>query len=423
MRPTPPSVEPSEATPNGERRPLGSALRPILWVVGALLVGAVLGLFGGPWVLAFTPLAKLVIQLIKAAATPLVFFAVLEAVLRHRIQGGDFGKLLAVVMANAAVAISIGVVAANFFQPGSHLGFLREGNAGRELTAPDLEVLIQKQIPTSFAQPFFDNDILGIVLLALVLAFAWRSVARQESTLGPLLDRGVEWVSAAREITERILVWAVKLVPVAVFAASVKITHEHGLSPFHGLGRYVLFCLCGMAVHVLFTYSLWLTLVARIGLRRFWRLALEPVLYAFGVNSSLAALPLTLRALDRLGISRRAATLSACIGTNLNNDGIILYEGFTLLALAQAFGIELDLAAQIGAALYCVVAAMGVAGVPEAGVVALTLILPSFGLPSEALAALLSVDWIIARGRSLLNASADMVGASVIDRWLGRPED
>ena len=148
---------------------------------------------------------------------------------------------------------------------------------------------------------------------------------------------------------------------------------------------------------------------------------MHPILYAIGVNSSLVALPLTLQALDKLGVSRRASTLSACIGTNLNNDGIILYEGFTLLALAQAFGIHMSLGSQVIAGLYCIVAAMGVAGIPEAGVVALTLVLSNFGLPTEALAVLLSVDWLIARSRSALNVSADMVGAVILQRWIGMP--
>jgi len=88
-------------------------------------------------------------------------------------------------------------------------------------------------------------------------------------------------------------------------------------------------------------------LFARLSWLKFWRHAVHPILYAIGVNSSLVALPLTLQALDKLGVSRRASTLSACIGTNLNNDGIILYEGFTLLALAQAFGIHMSLGSQV----------------------------------------------------------------------------
>lgn len=398
---------------------LPRSLLPVLWVVLALVAGAAFGLVGGPAAGAVAPLSKLLIQAIKAAATPLVFFAVMEAILLYKVSGQDVSRLLAVVLTNGAIAISIGMLVAGVFEPGQYLGFLRESHADvPALSAPDLPTLIQKQIPTSVASPFVENDILGAVLVAFAIGLAWRTVQRQGHAFSARLEHGASWVSAGRAISELVLTWIVKLVPVAVFAATAKVTAQHGLSPFKGLGQYVLLCLLGMALHVTVTYSAWLLLVARIGLVRFWRAALEPIVCAFSVNSSLVALPLTLRALDTLGISRRASTLTACVGTNLNNDGIILYEGFTLLALAQAFGVELSLGAQISAAVYCAIAAMGVAGVPEAGVVALTLVLGAFGLPTEALALLLSVDWLIARCRSLLNVSSDMIGATVLQRFL-----
>ncbi len=388
------------------------------WVILALIAGAGLGLTFPEAALTLTPISKFVLQLIKAAATPLVFFAVMEAILRYRVEGGDFLKLLTVTMINAAIAISIGLLAANLFEPGQYLTFLAGDVAGasQKIDFPDM---IAKQLPLSIVQPLADNSIMPLVLMAVTFGFAWRRVrSRQTAGALELMDRGEIWVTLARDICETVLIWIVRLVPLAVFAASARVTAEHGLQPFKGLGQYVLLCLLGMAIHVVFTYGAWLVLFVRSGLVKFWRFALEPVLYAFSVNSSLVALPLTLRALDQLGISRRASTLAACVGTNLNNDGIILYEGFTLLALAQAGGIEMSLTAQIFAALYCILAAMGVAGVPEAGIVALTLVLGGLGIPTEALAVLLSVDWILARSRSFLNTASDMASAMVLHRWL-----
>jgi len=389
------------------------------WIILALIIGACLGLAFPQAALAIAPVTKFLLQLIKAAATPLVLFAVLEAILRYRVAGNDFVKLLIITLINASAAISIGLLIANVFVPGQYLTFLASSGAMAATKEIDFLDMLSKQLPVSIVQPLADNSIMPAVLMAIAFGFAWRKVrASQNAQAGAIMDQGEVWISIAREMCETVLIWIVKIIPVAVFAASAKVTAEHGLSPFKGLGQYVLLCLLGMAVHVLFTYSAWLILFVRISLRNFWRVAIEPALYAFGVNSSLVALPVTLRALDRLGISRRASTLAAVVGTNLNNDGIILYEGFTLLALAQAGGIEMSLATQIFAALYCIVAAMGVAGVPEAGIVALTLVLSGLGIPTEALALLLSVDWIIARARSLLNTSSDLVGSMVLNRWL-----
>jgi Na+/H+-dicarboxylate symporter len=390
----------------------------VRWVLLGLAAGAVLGLWLPGVALAITPVTKFLLQLIKAAATPLVLFAVMEAILRFRVAGPDFFRLFIIVLINSSIAVMIGLLIANLFHPGQYLTFLA-GDVAAATKEIDFLDMIAKQLPVSIVQPLADNSIMPVVIMAVAFGFAWRKVrASQSGAAGALLDQGEIWVSLLREICETLLIWIVKLVPFAVFAASAKVTAEHGLQPFKGLGQYVLLCLMGMAVHVLFTYSAWLIGFVRIGLRDFWRLAIEPALYSFGVNSSLVALPLTLRTLDRLGISRRASTLAAVVGTNLNNDGIILYEGFTLLALAQAGGIEMSLATQVFAALYCIVAAMGVAGVPEAGIVALTLVLSGLGIPVEALALLLSVDWIIARARSLLNTTSDMVGSMVLHRWL-----
>jgi DAACS family dicarboxylate/amino acid:cation (Na+ or H+) symporter len=161
-------------------------------------------------------------------------------------------------------------------------------------------------------------------------------------------------------------------------------------------------------LHSALTYQLWIALFTSISLRRFWTEAREPVAYAVGANSSLATLPVTLRALDRLGVRRSSSALGACVGTNFNNDGIILYEGMAVLFVAQA--------SQALVALVCMVAAMGVAGVPEAGFVSLALVLNTVGLPLEILPLLLTVDWIIARGRSVINVLSDMVLSILLDR-------
>jgi Na+/H+-dicarboxylate symporter len=166
---------------------------------------------------------------------------------------------------------------------------------------------------------------------------------------------------------------------------------------------------------VAFTYQAWILLYCRMSLGVFWREAKEPVVYAMGANSSLATLPVTLAALRRLKVSESSSALGACVGTNLNNDGIILYEAMALLFVAQASGIHLDLSQQVVAAIACLVAAMGVAGVPEAGFVSLALVLNTVGLPIELLPLLLTVDWVIARARSMVNVLSDMLLSLLVE--------
>lgn len=387
------------------------------WIFLALVGGTTVGHFFPLFSKALIPLSSWVIGLVKAAAAPLVFLAVLEAIVSFRVQGRDFLKLLIITSINACLAVGVGLVIANIFKPGQYLQFLASKDA-KPLIEVDLVAAIGKQLPSSIVQPFFDNSIMPIVIIALAFGFAWRYVKARHVIVQPLIESHENFISFLRNVAETVLIWVVRLVPFAVLAASATISAEHGLKPFKGLGQYVALCLFGMLIHLIVVYGGWLFFYVRIRVSRFWHFAIKPVLYAFSVNSSLVALPLTLDALDRMGVKRRASTLAACVGTNLNNDGIILYEGFTLLALAQASGMDMSLGTQIFAALYCIIAAMGVAGVPEAGIVALTLVMTSVGMSTESLAVLLSVDWVLARGRSALNTSSDMLGSLILNRAL-----
>jgi DAACS family dicarboxylate/amino acid:cation (Na+ or H+) symporter len=227
---------------------------------------------------------------------------------------------------------------------------------------------------------------------------------------------------ALLRVVEVVLTWVIALIPFAVFGVVARAVGEHGFAPLKGLGVYVGVGLLGLALHILLTYQAWLVIFAKRSLVSFWREAKEPAIYAMGANSSLATLPVTLRALDRLGVSKQSSTLGAVVGTNFNNDGIILYEGMAVLFVAQASGIDLSVGQQIVAAASCMVAAMGVAGVPEAGFISLALVLNTVGLPIEILPLLLTVDWIIARARSVTNVLSDMMLSILVDGPPAKPD-
>ncbi len=400
---------------------------PTLKVVFALVVGMICGSVLPAIGAQLDVVSKLFIQLVKTVATPLVFFAILDAVLNHQVVGRDFTRLIGINLTNASIAIGIGIIVANLARPGELLTQLTSqmpestSKLGEKLNAKEL---VLQQFPTSIVQPFLDNTIMPTVVLGLALAFAIRHFAAQHRGEHAFpVAKMQAFALSGRQLMEVVLGWIVKLIPFAVFATSAKVVAQHGLSPFKGLTIYVMWCIAAMILHVVIVYQAWIALIARRSLSAFWKVAIQPMTYAFGVNSSLVALPLTLKGLDKLGVNRSSSTLAACVGTNLNNDGIILYEGFTLLVIAQAMGMDLSIQQQLIAAAYCVIAAMGVAGIPEAGIIALSLVLSAFGIPAEMIAVLLAVDWILARMRAAVNVLSDMTGSIVIDmgRRRGNP--
>lgn len=402
-----------------------------LWaqIVAAMAVGLVIGPALGPRASPLGEIGKLVIQLIKAAAAPLLFLAIVNAILKTEVRGRQATRLLFWAMLNASIALAIGIGLSNLFQPGRALsdvamrlsGGATSPGAGGAALQPgkpiDFLATLGSFVPTSVVAPFVENQIIPIVVLAVLLGFAFR-VARGEQIQAEgsafrVVEDGVETLL---RVTEIALGWVIRLVPYAVFGVVARAVGEHGLAPVKGLAAYLAVGLAGMLLHVLVTYNLWLRIFVRLPLRAFWREAKEPAVYAAGANSSLATLPLTLRALDRLRVPRAASAMGAGVGTNFNNDGIILYEGMAVLFVAQAHGLDLSLAQQLVAAGACLIAAVGVAGIPEAGFVSLAVVLTTVGLPTEMLPLLLTVDWIVARARSVTNVLSDMILSLLIGR-------
>ena len=395
-------------------------------ILSAMALGALLGLAAGPRVAPLGELGRVVITLIKALAAPLLFFAILDAFLRTEIHGRSAARMVVVSLTNASIALAIGLTLSNLLRPGEASAALRRaaGVSAAPAAAPaglDFGKVVSGLVPTSVAGPFVENAILGIVVLGVLLGAALRRVKNEQASRGDFTLRPLEdAIAGLFRAFEVVLSWIVAIVPLAVFGVVAQTVGEHGFAPFAGLGPYVGVALLGLGLQVFFVYQAWLLFSARVRLRWFWSGARDAVAYAAGASSSLATLPVTLRCLDRMGVSPAAARLAACVGTNLNNDGILLYEAMAVLFVAQAHGVALSLPQQTAAAAVCLVAGVGIAGVPEAGLISLSLVLTTVGLPLTLLPLLLTVDWLLSRARAMTNVTSDMLVAVVLDRFARR---
>lgn len=394
------------------------------WIIVGLLAGIPVGLWLGPEAAGLGEIGKLAIQAIKLAAAPLLILTIVGEVLAASVGLKDGLRMAFFAVVNSVIALAIGLTLSNVFQPGRHLAAEAAASAGSVDAALGaasgkslgLSTFMANIVPPSLVQPFIDNAIFPLVVLSLTFALALRKLKDDGEPV-----EGIETaIGVLRKAMERVLSWIILSAPFAVFGVVATAVGKYGFSPLKGLAAYVAVGLLGLFLHPLVVYQAWLVAYARMPLRRFWKEAYEPVVYSVGANSSLATLPLTLKALDNLGVSKQASTLGACVGTNLNNDGIILYEAMAVLFVAQAHGMHLTLTQQLSAAASCLIAAMGIAGVPEAGFISLALVLATVGLPVELLPLLLTVDWILARMRSVVNVLGDMMNSILIDRAAGR---
>lgn len=383
---------------NGLRFPL------YLQTLVALVVGVILGLHLGPRVLMFSDVAYGIIWVIRTAAIPLLFLAILDALLKSEVRGASFLRLVALCGINTVCAVTLGLLLINVFQPGKTLPLKATG----EITRFD-QMGWAKGFELFLSSPMI-LAILSALILGLLLQVLRRAKVGWVPSVVRTTDRGLaRWI--------RLMGYVLYLVPWAVLVSVAKVVHEHGFKLMHGLAVYLAFCLIGMGLHVLLVYHAWIVVFARLGVRTFWKEAKEPVVHAFGINSSLATLPLTLKALHRLKVSPSSARLSACVGTNFNNDGILLYEVVAALFLAQAYDIHLTLWEQLAAAFICIIATIGVGGIPEAGIISLAIVMSTLKLPLEGITILLTVDWLIARCRSATNVIGDMAVAIALDHF------
>lgn len=397
---------------------LGKKVSLPLQIVIAVALGVALGVaFPDGQLKNVGDFGKVIIHWVKLIAGPFLFLTIIMSLLEVRITVGQGVRVVFIALLNTSIALGLGMGLARVFLTDLQPSTLTSAAGKMPDVALDLANWSKTFMPPSLFHPFVQNDILLIGALALILALALRRGFSADRLPGLL--HGAEQM---RVVPLVLLEWLTKLIPVAVLSVVAASVSEHGYDAFRSVFLYVSVVLLGFVLQVVFVYGFWVLVVARQSPRALWRHARGVVAYAFGVNSSLASLPLTLRALKSLGVSDQAAALGAGVATNLNNDGIVLYEAMAVYFIAQLNHVTLSVPQMISAALACLVAAMGITGIPDAGFISLTVVVSTLGLPAEALPLLLAVDWLVARGRSVVNVLSDMTLAIALDALEPRRE-
>ena len=404
-------------------------------VLIALAIGSLWGAisFGKPlWVKFNEPLGQLgllPVTLLRALAIPLIFFAILDGFVKTSIPLRRGAKLLMICLINVSVAMAIGLLIMNTLKPGAQWrGNLRElaQEVHADTTAANQKIAeshqgslsvvknISSYVPKSIVQPFLDNNVITVVLLALFTGAAFRRLHQR-----PAARAVGQFVETFYAIFIQMLEWVVEIIPFAVLFVVADVVGKSGLGVFKYLWLFLCVILVGMAIHSLIYYPLVAWFVGRKPPRVYLGEGADAILTSLSCNSSLATVPVTLRGLERMGVSPQSARLSACVGTQLNNDGITLYEAMAALFLAQAIGMDLPFSKQMVIVISSIMAGAGIAGIPEAGLIVLPLILGAAGFPDAVIAAalplIIPVDWILARARSGVNVMADMLVAILLD--------
>ena len=415
------------------------SLKIIIAVFCGVLLGVYFGtgpVFGLFHLETLGKLGYLVIKLLKTLAVPLIFFAIVDAIPRTQIGTRHFLKLIGICVINVSIAMGIGLFIMNQFHPGEywathHPEILRTLTADTDVIAAETRRIgfvatVSGLVPDSVVSPFFTGSVIAVVLLALLFGFALRYFLNNPDETFQGHELVLKVVESGFHITMKCLAWVIQLIPFAVFGMVAQVVGKSGLEVFRILWVFLAVMLSGLLIHSWIYYPLVNWIFGKKSPWLFFQKGAEPIVTALSSNSSLATVPITLKSLRRMGVSEESSRLAACIGTNFNNDGIALYEAMAALFLLQAFGVAPDIFGQLSIVTVAIFAGCGIAGIPEAGLLMLPIVLHSAGFSSGMIALaiplIVPVDWIIARCRSMVNVMSDMTVAILLDRFIRQPK-
>jgi Na+/H+-dicarboxylate symporter len=393
-------------------------------IIIALIIAVIVGVFLG----AGSPIldketiehlalpCTLILKALRTLATPLIFLAILHTFMTADIPSRSGRKLSILLITNTLVAIVIGLLVANVLRPGAGGSALATAQSTKPVVKQlDPWGLLADIIPDSVVKPLVDNNVISLIFVALAFGIVLRAIKTEQVNLGQrdyvAIERGVGTLFDA---VIRILHWVIALVPIAVFGIVSKTIALQGFAPFKSLGSFVLAVILALLLQGAY-YLTRVKIGSWLSPQQFIQGGSDALITAFSTASSTATMPITFESLQKMGLRESSASLGALVGSNFNNDGTALYEAMSALFISQVLGQNLTLPQQFIVMLTSIVASVGAAGIPEAGLVTMTLVFSSVGLPTEYIAILITVDWFLDRCRTAINVMGDMTVSAVID--------
>ena len=376
-------------------------------VMGGFVLGALVGWLVGPAAEPlFQPLGTVYITLIKMIATPLVFFAVVNAISSLHGQKSVAalgGRTFLWFAVTAALAVGVGLLVALVTQPGRGLGALTvaSGYTPREVPTP-VQVLLDV-VPANPFRALTEGKILQVIFFAGLLGFALVKLGERTARLRVLMGEASD---AMIQVTRFVL----QFTPLGTFGLIAALVGAYGFEKLLPLGTFVLALYLACALHIVFVYG-GLLLAHGLNPLRFFRGAFPGMQVAFVSSSSFASLPVALRSVvQNLGVKQEYAAFAVPLGASIKMDGCgAIYPAITSVFVAQYFGIDLSLSQYFIILLASVLGSFGTAGVPGTAIVMVTLVLSSAGLPLQGIGYIVAIDRVLDMMRTMTNVTGQML--------------
>lgn len=409
------------AAVNPLKRYLGLSL-PTKIMVG-LLAGVPIGLVLGPRAELLRPVGDLFIRLIWMIVVPLVFASIFVGTASL----GDIRKLgrigartMAYYLVTTAIAITLGLALAGIVKPGAMVQETTKtrllqsyaGDAARDIDLagkrPGVIETLVDIVPKNPFESLTSANMLQIIFFSIMFGIAATTIPGGK---GKIL---IDFFDAVTDGMTRLVHIVMKMAPLGVLCLIAAVVGRFGAEILLSLVRYSLVVLAGLALHMGAVYSAAVWGFARMSPRAFFRGVRPAQIIAFSTSSSNATLPVNIQcAEENLGVSKEIASFVLPLGATINMDGTALYQGVATVFIAQVYGIPLTVLDQVTIVLMATLASIGTAGVPSVGLITLTMVMKSVGVPLEGIALILGVDRILDMCRTVVNITGD-ASASVV---------
>ncbi len=349
------------------------------------------------------------IRLMKMLVVPLVFFSIVVGVASIsdiKKIGAIGGRTILIYLITTALAVSIALMIASVIQPGQGLNMvgLAQGNVTTNATITDT---VLNMIPENPFSSLANGDMLPVIIFGLLVGIILAKLREETKVVN---DFFVQGNSIMMEMTRIVM----KFAPIGIFCLMAKTFASLGLEGLLPLAKYIGCVLLGLAIQAFVVYPSLLVIMTRLNPLKFFKKFISVMFFAFSSSTSNATIPLNLEKLSELGVSREVSSFTIPLGATINMDGTAIMQGCAVMFAAQAYGMDLGLTALLTVVFTAVMASIGTAGVPSVGLITLTMVFNSVGLPVDAIGVIMGIDHILDMVRTAVNVTGDAICTIIV---------
>ena len=366
----------------------------------------------------FYVLGQCFIRLMQMLVVPLVFCSIVcgaASMSDPKLLGKVGIGTIVMYLLTTALAVIIAILLAQITNPGVGLDMSEIVQVEPKTTTTDQTMAdtIINIIPTNIIAAMNNGAMLQIIVFALILGFILGRLGKKVATVN-------RFFTQFNAIMMYMIGLILKVAPIGIFCLIARTFANLGLTGIMPMLKFIGTVYLGLIVQLLVVYMLILFLIARLNPLQFLRKMLPVMLFAFSTSSSNATIPLNMETLEKkIGVDPKVASFTIPLGATINMDGTAIMQGAAVIFVAQAFGIELSLAALVTVVLTAVTASIGTAGVPGVGTIMLAMVFESVGLPAEGVAMIMGIDRLLDMGRTAINVTGDAVVTACMAKMTG----